>query len=153
MVKTHGFPVTIFPRKPIHWKSHENHIKTNKNHMKTSMKSAFFVRFSRTASMKSWRWRSGASAWSWRRSLHSAARSFGGEKREKNVVGRIQRWWYYMIYYVHIYIYTLQVKDLVKLGLLTLLKRTYYYLMRTYYYLDLLGPKLRWWPWMSNSNI
>ena len=48
---------------------------------------------------------------------------------------------------------TLQVKDLVKLGLLTLLKRTYYYLMRTYYYLDLLGPKLRWWPWMSNSNI
>ena len=38
---------------------------------------------------------------------------------------------------------TLQVKDLVKLGLLTLLKRTYYYLMRTYYYLDLLGPKLR----------
>ena len=38
---------------------------------------------------------------------------------------------------------SLQVKDLVKLGLLTLLKRTYYYLMRTYYYLDLLGPKLR----------
>ena len=45
--------------------------------------------------------------------------------------------------YIYIYIYTLQVKDLVKLGLLTLLKRTYYYLMRTYYYLDLLGPKLR----------
>jgi hypothetical protein len=39
--------------------------------------------------------------------------------------------------------HALQVKDLVKLGLLTLLKRTYYYLMRTYYYLDLLGPKLR----------
>ena len=47
--------------------------------------------------------------------------------------------------YIYIYclIYALQVKDLVKLGLLTLLKRTYYYLMRTYYYLDLLGPKLR----------
>ena len=32
---------------------------------------------------------------------------------------------------------TLQVKDLVKLGLLTLMVRTFYYLIGTYFYLDL----------------
>ena len=34
---------------------------------------------------------------------------------------------------------TLQVKDLVKLGLLTLMVRTFYYLIGTYFYLDLVG--------------
>jgi hypothetical protein len=34
---------------------------------------------------------------------------------------------------------TLQVDDLVKLGFLTSMTRTYYHLMGTYYYLDLLG--------------
>ena len=47
--------------------------------------------------------------------------------------------------YVYIYIYVnfinipLQVKDLVKLGLLTLMIRTFYYLIGTYFYLDLVG--------------
>ena len=40
---------------------------------------------------------------------------------------------------LNIYIYTLQVNDLVKLGLLTLMIRTYYYLIGTYFYLDLVG--------------
>ena len=40
-----------------------------------------------------------------------------------------------------IWIYTLQIKDLGKLGLLTLMIRTYYYiyLIGTYFYLDLVG--------------
>ena len=42
--------------------------------------------------------------------------------------------------YLYTYIYiSLQVKDLVKLGLLTLMARTFYYLIGTYFYLDLVG--------------
>ena len=43
---------------------------------------------------------------------------------------------------MNVYLYTyisLQVKDLVKLGLLTLMARTFYYLIGTYFYLDLVG--------------
>ena len=45
-----------------------------------------------------------------------------------------------LIPYIILYIYiSLQVNDLVKLGLLTLMITTYYYLMGTYYYMDFLG--------------
>ena len=45
----------------------------------------------------------------------------------------------YYWYFYHIDTCTLQVKDLVKLGLLTLMIRTYYYLIGTYFCLDLVA--------------
>ena len=41
--------------------------------------------------------------------------------------------------YLLIRIYTLQVNDLVKFGLLTLMIRTYYYLIGNYFHVDLVG--------------